>query len=470
MGILYKGLYKRDWKLKFEGGIFMFFKRIFTKGLAHYSYMIGDGDSLAIIDPMTDVNMYIEEARKANMKITHIFETHRNEDYIVGSLALSQKTDSDIYISKYEDLGHVYGKKIGEEDVFEIGSIKIKPIHTPGHTKGHLAFLVILKNQNHMVFTGDALFFGDIGRTDFYGEEKLEEMTGKLYESIFEKLLTLGEHVLLFPAHGAGSACGGSIEEREFSTLGYERLTNPALDVNSKEEFIKKHGYMRLKPPYFEKMEICNIKGCEPLNEVILNAFIVDSVSQTKGKIIIDIRDNAAFVGKHIPNSIYLGSDNLSEYLGWLIGTEETIYFMADNLDDDIVKFAYLTAKRMGFENIGGVLGKGTLDTFEIKGETLSSIDEISAKEYFKLYESKSITVLDVRKEEELLEEDPVKNRVHIPLQLLNENIDKIKGKENIVVLCGSGERATIAASYLKRYNIDSQVIAGGIQGLDFIK
>ncbi|MBP2027511.1 hydroxyacylglutathione hydrolase [Acetoanaerobium pronyense] len=448
----------------------MFFKRFFTKGLAHYSYMIGDGDSLVVIDPMTDVSIYVEQARKANMKITHIFETHRNEDYIVGSLNLSKKTNADIYISKYENLGYEYGTKIGEEDIFEIGDIKIKPIHTPGHTKGHLAFLVTLKDENYMFFTGDALFFGDIGRTDFYGEENLEEMTGKLYDSIFEKLFPLGNHVLLFPAHGAGSACGGSIEEREFSTLGYERLTNQALNVSSKEEFIKKHGYMRLKPPYFEKMEIYNVKGYEDLNEIILNPFTIESLSDIKDKTIIDIRDNAAFVGKHMPNSIYFGVDNLSAYLGWLIGTEETIYFMADNLPDDIVKFAYLTTRRIGFENIGGVLGSGTIDKLENSGQALASIDEISAKDYFELCQQTNITVLDVRKDEELLDEDPVENRIHIPLQLLNENMGKLKGKENIVILCGSGERATIASSYLKKYNIDSKVIAGGIQGLNSLR
>jgi len=189
----------------------MFFKKIETEGLAHYSYMIGDGNDIAVIDPMRDVEIYMHEARKAGMRITHIFETHRNEDFIIGSMELADKTGATIYISGHEDLGHVYGEKIHDGFQLDLGKITIKAIHTPGHTLGHMSYGVYEEGleRAYMVFTGDCLFMGDFGRTDFYGEENLEKMTGLLYDSIFEKLLPMGDHVLLCPAHGACRKCTG---------------------------------------------------------------------------------------------------------------------------------------------------------------------------------------------------------------------------------------------------------------------
>lgn len=206
----------------------MYFKKFETVGLAHYSYMIGEGDDIAVIDPMRDVEIYMHEARKAGMRIKYIFETHRNEDFVVGSMELAEKTGATIYISGHEELGHVYGEKIQDGFEVEIGKITLKAIHTPGHTLGHMSYAVFESGieKSYMVFTGDCLFMGDLGRTDFYGEENLNKMTGLLYESVFEKLLPLGDHVLLCPAHGAGSSCGDSMAERAYSSFGYEKATN----------------------------------------------------------------------------------------------------------------------------------------------------------------------------------------------------------------------------------------------------
>ena len=241
----------------------MFFKQIETKSLAHYSYMIGDGDDIAVIDPMRDVSVYMHEARKAGMRIKYIFETHRNEDYVIGSMELAEKTGAKVYISDHEDLGHVYGERIKDGFRLKIGDIEIRAIHTPGHTLGHMSYAVYENEleEAYMVFTGDCLFMGDFGRTDFYGEENLDKMTGLLYDSVFEKLLPLGDHVLLLPAHGAGSACGDSMDEKLFSTLGYEKANNELLKVASKEEFIKEFAKMRIKPRYFERMEVLNVEG-----------------------------------------------------------------------------------------------------------------------------------------------------------------------------------------------------------------
>lgn len=442
----------------------MYFRKIFTPGLLHYSYIVGDRDEIAIIDPMRDVDVYMEEARKANKKITHIFETHRNEDYISGSMELSEKTGAEIYISKYEELGHVYGKKIGEGDEFGIGKLRIAPLHTPGHTLGHLSYVLYIGDVPYMVFVGDTLFWGDLGRTDFYGEDKLAEMTGQLYDSIFEKLFSLGDHVLMMPAHGAGSACGGEIEERDYSTIGYERKASPALDVSSKEEFVKKHGYMRLKAPYFEKMEVCNVKGAENVSgEVLLNSLSIKDI-QREDYTVVDIRSREAYSGKHIPNSVFASVDVLSAYLGWILDTETHIAFLTDGLRDEDVKIAYWTARRMGYDNILGALGEGTVRNLEMKSTELESVPEISGKDYLEMY--RDMLVLDVRREEELGEEYPYENRVNIPLQLLSERVGELSTDKKIAVICGSGERATVAYSIMERVAIEAVVVAGGVVGI----
>lgn len=442
----------------------MYFKRIFTPGLSHYSYMVGDRDEIAVIDPMRDVGTYIEEARKANKRITYIFETHRNEDYISGSMELSEKTGAKVYISKYEELGYVYGEKIGEEEEFGIGKLRIAPLHTPGHTLGHLSYVLYIGDAPYMVFVGDTLFWGDLGRTDFYGKDRLAEMTGHLYDSIFGKLFSLGDHVLMMPAHGAGSACGGDIEERDCSTLGYERRENPALQFDSKEEFVEKHSYMRLKAPYFEKMEKCNVEGAGYVpGEVILNALSLEDVEREEYTV-VDIRSREAYSGKHIESSLFVSVDILSAYLGWIVDTEEPIAFLSDGLkDEDLVK-AYWTARRMGYDNIVGTLGEETVKSLEIRDSGIKSTKEIGAKEYLETHGD--MLALDVRREEEVKEDYPYTDRLNIPLQLLKERVGELSTGKEIAVICGSGERATVACSIMERAGIYGTVVAGGVAGI----
>lgn len=450
----------------------MFLKKIDTKGLAHYSYLIGSGSEFAVIDPRRDVEIYIKEARKANKKITHIFETHRNEDYISGAVELAEKTGAKIYISKYEDLGYAYGNQIGEEDSFKVGKLLIKPIHTPGHTLGHLSYAVYVKDRPYMVFVGDALFFGDLGRTDFYGEENLEKMTGLLYDSIFNKIMPLGDSVIMMPAHGAGSACGGNIEDREFSTLGYERMASPVLQVRTREEFIEKHGYMRLKNPYFEKVEICNVKGAQRVdNSVILNPYPISDEGDYPEEVIIDIRSKSAFAGSHLPNSIHIEKEVFSYYVGWIIDSESPFYIMSDGLTEEDVNSVYWTARRMGFDKIIGSIGDETIHSLEKSGAELLKLEEVQAPRYFETYKLENVLVLDVRREEELSEDDPVCNRLNIPLQVLASRIGEVPEDKEIFVLCKSGERSVTAASILERIGIEAKVITGGMLSLkEYIK
>jgi hydroxyacylglutathione hydrolase len=238
----------------------MFLEKVRSAGLAHLSYIVGDKGEAAVIDPRRDCKVYADIAQTQGAKITHIFETHRNEDYVIGSLDLARLTGAEIYHGK--NLPFTYGNSVSEGDTFALGDVLLTVLETPGHTYESISIVLAdnsLSENPLGVFTGDALFIGDVGRTDFF-PDRAEEVAGLLYDSIFKKLLPLGDHVILFPAHGEGSVCGGSLSSREFSTLGYERKHNAVLQITDPSDFIKykmnEHHHI---PPYFKKMEKYNL-------------------------------------------------------------------------------------------------------------------------------------------------------------------------------------------------------------------
>lgn len=442
----------------------MYFKKIETKGLSHFSYMIGDKGDIAVIDPMRDVQVYMHEARKEGMRIKYIFETHRNEDFIIGSMELAEKTGATIYISDHEDLGYEYGERIKDGFHLDIGEITIKAIHTPGHTLGHMSFMVYEKGMEkaYLVFTGDSLFMGDLGRTDFYGEENLKKMTELQYESVFEKLLTLGDHVLVCPAHGAGSACGESMDERPYSSIGYEKLTNKLLQFSTKEAFIKSFARMRIKPRYFERMEVLNVTGGDFVgNDVVLNTMTVDEVAEMKDDILlIDARTKEGFIGGHIPGSIFLHKENLTAFLGSIYSPDDKIAFVIDGQVGEMEEI-YWYCRRIGFDNIVGYLPEG-IEMWQEKGNEVGQLETISAKEYKDMPKRDGFILLDIRDDNEVKPEDPDENQIHIPLKILYKSLDKLDKKKTIYVLCSSGNRATTASSYLKGKGYHTIVITGG--------
>ena len=442
----------------------MYFKKIETEGLAHFSYMIGDGDDIAVIDPMRDVHIYMHEARKEGMRIKYIFETHRNEDFITGSMELAEKTGATIYISDHEDLGYVYGERIRDGFQLGIGEIVIKAIHTPGHTLGHMSYAVYEKGMEkaYLVFTGDCLFMGDIGRTDFYGEENLKKMTELQYESVFEKLLKMGDHVLLCPAHGVGSACGESMDERPYSSMGYEKLTNKLLQFSTKQAFLKSFARMRIKPRYFEQMEVLNVTGSDFVgNDVVLNTLTVDEVAEMKDDILlIDVRTKEGFIGGHIPGSIFLHKENLTAFLGSIYLTDVKIAFVIDGQVGEMEEI-YWYCRRIGFDNIVGYLPEG-IEMWMKKGNEIDQLETISAKAYKDMPKRDDFILLDIRDEIEVEPEDPDKNLIHIPLKILYKSLDKLDKKKTIYVLCSSGNRATTASAYLDGKGYHAIVITGG--------
>lgn len=450
----------------------MYFKKIETKGIAHFSYMVGDEDYIAVIDPVRDMGIYMQEARKSGMKIKYILETHRNEDYLSGARELSEKTGATIYISGHEDVGYTYGEEIKDGFELEIGDIIIKAIHTPGHTLGHLSYAIYESgNQSpFMVFTGDCLFMGDAGRTDFYGKSNVAKMTGLLYDSIFEKLLPLGEEVLMFPAHGAGSACGESMDERPFSTLGYEKKHSELLQVDSKKQFIENFAKMRIKPRYFDKMEELNVKGADFVGQdIVLNAFTYEEIIQFKDEVLLlDIRTKEAHIGGHIPDSIYMSKKSISTFLGAIFETDEKIVFVIDNNIDELEEI-YWYCKRIGFDNILGYFPNAS-GQWENNGEELEKVSTISAKKYRETSIDSEFILLDIRKSDEIEESDPDENRINIPLHNIYKCLAHLSYDLPTFVLCNSGERATIGYSYLKRKGYNPIVITGGVKMLEALE
>ncbi len=447
----------------------MYFKKIETQGIAHYSYMVGDEEFIAVIDPVRDVGIYMKEARKAGLKIKYILETHRNEDYVSGARELGHKTGASIYVSGHEDLGYVFGEKIEDGFELKLNGLTLKAIHTPGHTLGHLSYVLYESDNStpYMVFTGDCLFMGGAGRTDFYGKSNLEKMTGLLYDSIFEKLLPLGDEVLMFPAHGAGSSCGDSMDERPFSTIGYEKKHNKILQVDSKQEFIENLGKMRIKPQYFEKMEEMNIKGADFVGEdIILNALTFQEVKEVKENVLLlDIRTKEAHIGGHIPGTIYMSKRSISTFLGAIFKTSEKLVFVTDGNVSDLEEI-YWYCKRIGFDNIIGYFPNSS-NQWENNGEELEKVATISAKKYREVSIDGDFMLLDIRKSDEFGDSDPVENRVNIPLHNIYKCLAHLSYDLPTFVLCGSGERATIGYSYLKREGYNPIVIAGGAKMLE---
>lgn len=445
----------------------MFFEKIETEGLAHYSYIIGSQGRAVLIDPMRDPKRYIDILKREGLQLKYIFETHRNEDYITGSIQLSELTGAEVFISGYEDLGYVYGQDIYDGDKYVFGDCTIKALHTPGHTKGHMSYILYEDNRDnpYMIFTGDCLFVGDIGRTDFYGEENLEEMTSLMYDSIFNKILPLGDDVIVNPAHGNGSACGDEMDERPSTTIGYERINNPKLQFLDKDEFIKNHGKMRIKPIYFEKMEVCNVKGAPYVNfdDRLKPINYNDLDSEWK---IIDLRSPHAFASAHIPGSLYISMDNLASYLGNLLDTETNLVFLAENDDLDILKEAYWTSKRIGFDNVKGFLVDG-IDGYVNCGHCWDELETVNGIEY-KNIEDKF--TLDIRNVDNLSDIGKVKdNKIFIPIKVLKKEYKKMDKNKKIYILCGSGKGATTAASFLKDKGYEVVVIKGGQMAINRI-
>lgn len=444
--------------------IVLYFKRILTESLSQYSYVLGEDKDMIVIDPQADIDKYLEISRKKGMKIKAILETHRNEDFTVGSRALSEMSGAEVYIAADDDLDYKYGSRIKDGEEIKVGSMILKAIHTPGHTLGAMSYILYLEEVPYMAFVGDTLFFGGVGRTDFYGKERLDEVTGYLYDSIFKKLLPLGDEVLLFPAHGAGSACGASIEDRPYSTLGYERKYNADLQYKDKEDFIKNVGSMLHKPPYFEDMEKINLVGRETLGcNINLKIKYTKDVVKSDATL-IDIRSQKSFITQHIESSLYINESSISSYLNWFISTEKDITFITDNQAKDYLNNLYLDMRRIGYRGELSFLVNGLVDWDRECREIIAS-KYILAKDLKEITDK--VTVLDIRLEEEFEDIKPIDGSIKIPFEKIKERYNELPKDTTIYIACATGVRSTTVSSFLEQKNIRNSILLGGMEAFE---
>ncbi|MDN7025889.1 MBL fold metallo-hydrolase [Methanoculleus sp. FWC-SCC1] len=443
----------------------MLFEKVKSDLLAHNSYMIGSGSEAAVIDPRRDCRIYTKIAESRNMTITRIFETHRNEDYVVGSRELARPTGAEIYHGAAIDFG--YGNAAGEGDTFSIGTLRLRVLETPGHTKESLSYVLsdtAVSDDPLMVFTGDALFAGDVGRTDLAGDEMREKMSGMLYDSLHDKILPLGDDVIVCPAHGAGSVCGGDISDREYTTIGYEKEHTPLLQW-SKADFVeyKKHEHLYV-PPYFRKMEDLNLHG-PPLIYTIphLAALSPKAIREMQNAQILDIRSPTSFAGGHVPGSINIWREGLPAFIGYLLKYDDPIVLIDDfNLDLDPVIRHFV---RLGYDTITGYLAGGFAAWFR-QGRELETAGIWSPRDLAEHLTDPSVFILDVRDITHRERDGYIPGSHHIYVGNLDQNLGRVPRDKHIVAHCDVGYKGSLAASILQKNGYENVTnLLGGTHG-----
>ena len=446
----------------------LLFERIVSKGLAHYSYLLGDKNEAVVIDPRRDCAVYIEKASSEGMRIAHVLETHRNEDYFVGSMELASRTGAEVWHADAGlDYSYGYGKAAAPGQRWKVGRLEIEALSTPGHTPGSMSYL--LRDPSGLdwtVFTGDALFAGDVGRIDLMGRDRAPWMAGQLYDSIFHKLLPLGDGVVVCPAHGAGSVCGESIAERLWTTIGLERQHNPRLGAKSKEEFVASlQEIQQERPPYFNMMEKVNLRG-EPILGALpaprpLAPKDFDSMAETAQ--VLDTRMELGFAAAHIPGAQSIWMDGLASFAGWFLSYDKPILLVSEGNDIEEVTRILV---RLGFDDIAGFLA-GSMLNWHLSGMHSSTLKTITVQDLCRLLDSDDLPwILDVRSDEELARDGRIAGAHHIPITRIKERKDEVPTDGTVHVFCGSGLRSMIAASYLAaRGWKDLVVILGGMAG-----
>lgn len=432
----------------------MFLEKVKTPGLAHLSWVIGDGDRAAVIDPRRDINVYLDIARSQGARITHVIETHRNEDLISGASLLAEETGATVLHGPNADADIRYARTVREGEQITLGSVELKVLETPGHTDDSISVAIYDDNNSDAavgVFTGDTLFIGDVGRTDFY-PDRAAEVAGALFDSL-NKVLALGDQAIVYPAHGAGSVCGSGMADREFSTVGHERLNNDMLQIRDRESFIQaKLDEQHYQPPYFRLMEKLNSEGgsCAP-KPLALKPLTVEALAekQNAGCEIVDIRSPETYAGAHVRDSLSLPVGLIAAYAGWLLDTQQRLVLVADSLEQ--AREALVNFSRIGFDRIEGAY-TGGMTGWSAAGQPFSSLSLVSVDDVSRRLREKQDDwqLLDVRKAEEY-QQQAIADARHLYLGHLNEEVDELDRDASYTVLCGSGMRAMVAASLLRR-------------------
>jgi hydroxyacylglutathione hydrolase len=438
---------------------------ITAQGLAHKSYFLSDNNEAMVVDPRRDCAIYTDLAAQECTEIKYICETHCNEDFVIGSLDLQRQTGAEIAHSKkthfrYGDHNFVDG------DTFYVGDLKIEVIGTPGHTEDSLCFVIYERRERRtpiIVFTGDTLLAGDVGRIDLLGTASARAQAEKLYGNIFQKLLPLGDHPIIYPAHGAGSLCGNNISVRAYSTLGYERQMNPMLQLNE-DIFVRFLTKQQLSlPPYFRKVQRLNVQGPPPIPQTLreANCDEFEKLLESPATTTIDTREPGAFAGSHIPGSLSIWLDGVTVYPGWVLDDDASLAIVTERQEDAKVAQTYLS--RLGFDNVAAHLCNGIRD-WRNRGKSIARLKTCSVEQLKNALDRAAVHVLDVRDDYEW-KDGHIKGAQHLFVGYLQHQIASVPRDTPLAVHCSWGGRASLAASILARYEYASvYVVLGAIR------
>jgi glyoxylase-like metal-dependent hydrolase (beta-lactamase superfamily II)/rhodanese-related sulfurtransferase len=453
----------------------MIIEQLYTGCLAQGAYYIESAGEAAIIDPLRETSPYVRKAQKAGATIKYVFETHFHADFVSGHLDLAKKTGAQIvYGPNANTTYEVHHAKDGE--IFRLGDVTLKVLHTPGHTVESTTYLLIDElGRDHALFTGDTLFIGDVGRPDLAIKGNLNErdLAGMLYDSLQMKIMPLADHVIVYPAHGAGSVCGKNMSKETTDLLGNQKQVNYALRAESKEEFIQKVlDGLSAAPAYFAQNARLNKEGYEPIDAVMrrgsqaLAPDAFEALVNETGALVLDVRDAVDFAAGFIPNAINIGlNGQFAPWVGALIPDllqPIALVTPAGQETETVLRLA-----RVGYDQCIGYL-EGGFAAWKQAGKETDTVQSISASEFARRKDvNPNSTVVDVRKPTEY-ELEHVDGAINVSLDILSEHLKEIHHNEPVYIHCAGGYRSMVASSILKARGFDNVVNVGG--GLAAIK
>lgn len=445
-------------------------EQIYTGCLAQGAYYIESEGEVAIIDPLREIQPYIDKAKAENATIKYVFETHFHADFVSGHIDLANKTGATIVYGPGAETDYkIHSAKDNEE--FNIGKIAIKALHTPGHTLESTTYLLIdEQGKNHAIFSGDTLFLGDVGRPDLAIKSDLtkEDLAKMLYDSLRNKIMPLADDVIVYPAHGAGSACGKNLSKETVGTIGDQKKTNYALRADmTKEEFVKEVlDEMPPPPQYFAKNAMINKTGYDSFEQVLKTGNVplspkdFEAMANNEEAMVLDVRPQSDFITGHIPNSIFIGlNGQFAPWVGALITdlTQPLILVVPEGMSEEAVT----RLSRVGYDNTLGYL-EGGIEAWKADGKDVETLASISANEFAERVKNQDVNILDVRKDGEYSSKH-LEGAQHFALDYINQNMTQVDKEKTYHIHCAGGYRSVIAASILKARGFDKLVdVAGG--------
>ncbi len=443
----------------------MYFEQFYLGCLAHASYMFGSDGVAAVVDPQRDVEIYIDAGKKQGLQIRYIFETHLHADFVSGHNELAARTGADIYIGKAAEATFPH---IGVEDGSEVhvGRCRVNVLATPGHTLESICLLLTDEEKSQTPFavlTGDTLFIGDVGRPDLSKTCTPQQLAGLLYDSLNQKLMALPNDVQVYPAHGAGSLCGRNMRAERSSTIGTERLTNYALQIKDRDEFVRQMtANLPARPDYFLEDAAINRAGATALSDLPDLVPISASGLRTRiaqGDIALDVRPVDDFAAGHIPGSINIAlSGQFASWAGAVLGLSAKPILIAAT--EEQISEARTRLARVGIENLGGYLSGGT-DAWQQAGFELAKMPQMTVEELAKHLDARDVNLLDVRRQGEW-DAGHIDGANWYPLDRFKAALPSLDDKKPTAVQCAGGYRSMIAASLLQRAGHEVINVIGG--------